>query len=660
MLGALALSTGIWVFGTDFIVFDIIIGIAELLAAGGAAYFFHRTAVMISCADGSDDVVLDVGGLRIAGRGDLACAALSFCVLLIGFSSFWIGTVSVGRFLAALAVLLCARHWGEAAGAAAGVMAGAAVGLSGQDYGLTVSSYALGGIAAGLFGHRAFGAGMFILIVTLSNLVAGDSEMYVIIIELFAAGVVFMLIPQSWVNRMTPGGVMGDTAGTLLRVKLAAISGTLKNISATTRQVSEKLSRLEGSGLSGVQERAIGKVCRLCGNKTSCWQFNSEEVEAAVTEAVKRLQKDGRLDRDNIPKYLGRSCCKLDALMSELNGGLRDHMAREGVQRKVSRVRGVMTDQFDGMAQMLDSISGELSSIRQMDTRKLSKIKDYLERENFGCLGVLGYHDGTGRIKIELTIPTYQLARLNKTKMALELSTILEADLDLPQVDAGEKEAGVRFCERSGLTADLGAYQIPNEKYKLCGDAYGFIRENGGQAHMILSDGMGSGGSAAVDSSMAANLLAQLLSVGVGHEAALKLVNSALLVKSGEESLATVDLCSIDLFTGRTAFYKAGAAPSFIIRGGRAVIVDSTSLPAGILRGAAFEKSSVTLKPGDTVVLVSDGAIATGTDWVISELEHLQNGGDIQNLCEKLAMTAKIRRQDGHSDDITVIAAAIN
>lgn len=84
----------------------------------------------------------------------------------------------------------------------------------------------------------------------------------------------------------------------------------------------------------------------------------------------------------------------------------------------------------------------------------------------------------------------------------------------------------------------------------------------------------------------------------MGCDAALKIVNSALLLKSGEETLATADVAAVDLFTGRAEFYKAGAAPTFLVKNGRAGYVQSDSLPAGILEGAAFEKSSLTLRRG--------------------------------------------------------------
>ena len=173
---------------------------------------------------------------------------------------------------------------------------------------------------------------------------------------------------------------------------------------------------------------------------------------------------------------------------------------------------------------------------------------------------------------------------------------------------------------------------------------------------LILSDGMGTGGNAAVDSAMTSDLLRRLLEAGVGCDAALKIVNSALLLKSGEETLATADVAAVDLFTGRAEFYKAGAAPTFLLKNGRAGYVQSDSLPAGILEGAAFEKSSLTLREGDRLVLVSDGVTATGADWVKSQLEA---GAELsaQQLAEDLARTARERQQPGREDDITVLVA---
>ena len=189
-------------------------------------------------------------------------------------------------------------------------------------------------------------------------------------------------------------------------------------------------------------------------------------------------------------------------------------------------------------------------------------------------------------------------------------------DLELPQVRTVGGHAYLSWQERAVYTVDWGSSQLTETGSRITGDAYRSLTTDTGRFVLILSDGMGTGGNAAVDSAMTSDLLRRLLEAGVGCDAALKIVNSALLLKSGEETLATADVAAVDLFTGRAEFYKAGAAPTFLVKNGRAGYVQSDSLPAGILEGAAFEKSSLTLREGDRLVLVSDGVTATGADRV--------------------------------------------
>ena len=98
-------------------------------------------------------------------------------------------------------------------------------------------------------------------------------------------------------------------------------------------------------------------------------------------------------------------------------------------------------------------------------------------------------------------------------------------------------------------------------------------------------------------------------------------VNVALALKSDEESGATLDLVSVDLYTGTARLFKAGAAPGFLVHGGKARAVGEASLPMGILGGVSGQSRVVHLAAGDYVVLVSDGLLADGPGWVLQQLE---------------------------------------
>ena len=71
------------------------------------------------------------------------------------------------------------------------------------------------------------------------------------------------------------------------------------------------------------------------------------------------------------------------------------------------------------------------------------------------------------------------------------------------------------------------------------------------------------------------------------------------------------------------------------------------SLPVGILKETTFERKSVSLGAGDVVVMVSDGAVEEGEDWLVRRLENW-DGDNAQELAELLGSAAKLQRIDRH------------
>lgn len=638
---------------TDYTMYEIFLAGSEILLACGSAYFFTRGLSSLKV------------GWNGASKIDVSCVVISFAIIVMGLSGLEIANLSIGRIISALAVMLCARYGSEAGGSVAGVTAGIAMSLAGGDPAYVVAAYGFGGLVSGVFGAmgRIPAAASFIVVNAVVAFLTQDSvSVYHSVLEVFVASVGFAAIPQGWMSRLRPlktTPVDSDNyVRGILRDRLSDVSVALAEIGATTKKVSEGLEKMDAPGSGEVAARVAERVCQKCNMKNTCWQFSYREAMDAMNASIATLKRSGSITKFKMPKYFLQTCVNLEQLITELNFQFQNHAAREGVARKVAQVRSVVADQFEGLSLLIDEIAVEICEARVLDEKKARRVRDYFEKEGFEAKRVQVCHDEYDRACVSLSIPNYQLARLHKAKAALDLCGLLEAEFDMPEVTVRQNNAALIFTEKATFAIEVGAYQLASGGGRLCGDAYDYISNKSGRAHFILSDGMGSGGAAAVDSSMASGLITQLLSVGVSHEAALKMVNSALMIKSGEESLATLDVATIDLFTGRADFYKAGAAPTYMIKNGRAGYIESASLPAGILRGIAFEHSVMSLRENDVIVLVSDGVTATGCEWVKSELDSLKEAG-LQRLCERLASTAKARRNDNHEDDITVLAVAL-
>jgi stage II sporulation protein E len=142
----------------------------------------------------------------------------------------------------------------------------------------------------------------------------------------------------------------------------------------------------------------------------------------------------------------------------------------------------------------------------------------------------------------------------------------------------------------------------------------------------------------------------KLLKAGFDKESAFKLVNTALILKSKDESFATVDITVISLVNGIAEFIKAGAAPTFVKRGTSVYELGCSSLPAGILAEAKIEKSKCKLKENDMIIMASDGITSVGSK-LITKLASTYTGDSPQELAQLLLNEAK---KITTADDMTV------
>jgi stage II sporulation protein E len=175
---------------------------------------------------------------------------------------------------------------------------------------------------------------------------------------------------------------------------------------------------------------------------------------------------------------------------------------------------------------------------------------------------------------------------------------------------------------------------------------------------------MGSGSRARIDSAFACGMLVKLLRAGIGLPSSLEIINNSLLVKSSDESFATLDICRIDLYSGKTELFKAGAAASYIRCNKKLTKAEGCGLPVGIGHKAVYERKSFTIGNSDMVIMASDGA-ELNEKWLAHELNNAgKDSADMNETAKILAMTARYASGDesgdkSREDDISVIAVKL-
>ena len=180
---------------------------------------------------------------------------------------------------------------------------------------------------------------------------------------------------------------------------------------------------------------------------------------------------------------------------------------------------------------------------------------------------------------------------------------------------------------------------------------------------MSLCDGMGSGERAFEESKRAIELVEQLIEAGFHPQTVLRLVNQAFVMNEEFHPIA-IDVAVADLYTGLCDFTKSGAAVTFIRHGEQIEILQSETLPIGILQETLPMESLYRLKDGDLVIMMTDGVLeaiqGNQKEDVLKEFCLTQQGRNPREIADKVLEFA-IGQEENHTakDDITVLVAGI-
>lgn len=321
-------------------------------------------------------------------------------------------------------------------------------------------------------------------------------------------------------------------------------------------------------------------------------------------------------------------------------------------------MRELVAEQMNGIADMLSELADEFQTAQKYDIEMAGRVAAALKELDLRADECSCVVDKFGRMTVEIRLLQPPEMPINRARILEQLQNVCDRDFEPPEINKVGRVYYITATEKAVFSVDCGCTQLNLGQNQHCGDTCRYFYDGRGRLVALLSDGMGSGGRAAVDSAMTVGLAERLIKAGFGYDCTLRLVNSAMLYKSTDESLSTLDISCIDLFNGRTELMKAGAAPTVVRRNGRTGRAECRSLPAGILHEVGFDRAVVTLREGDILVMMSDGVSFDGTDWICAEVEAFQNG-DAKQLSERLATVARRRRHDGHADDITVFTAII-
>lgn len=441
-------------------------------------------------------------------------------------------------------------------------------------------------------------------------------------------------------------------------MRLDFASDALNNVSGCVNSVSRQLKKLYSSDADCVYKNASGEVCENCGMMSYCWERNKYVTEEDFKRLSAPLKAQGYVTENDIESLFSKKCCRKPEIADAVTGAYRDYLGGIEASARITQIRSMVAGQFSGLSEILGDMAEEFENYKTFDADCAARVSEYLHRHGYVVMECGCMIDTNGRMTVEIELASGK-TKIRKDLLAKDISSLCGRCFDTPLITEIGNRRRIALSEVPVFDVEVGVYQHIFGGGKLCGDCVNCFCDGFGKFIALISDGMGTGGRAAVDSNMTVSIMTKLLKAGLSENCALQVVNSALMVKSEDESLSTVDMVKLDLFSGETVLNKAGAPFTYIKKGGRLLKKTAKSLPVGILGDVKFANDRIKLRGGDVIVMVSDGATLKDEKWLEDIIKKFSENGACSDLAKAVVNEAIKRRNDGHDDDITAVAVKL-
>lgn len=539
--------------------------------------------------------------LQMDALEDRLGVAMLVLLMMCGGARLLVLGVNVGVTLAAAGGLLLGLQFGAGAGCAAGIISGLCLSMAGLPMLLCVS-LAAGGFLAGIMqatGRRWLCCASFAAAAITPMLITGTAGTGCGVAV--AAAVLFVLLmperaaePVSrFLQRLRSDQPQaGDAyAASMLAAWEKTVNAMAMSVPSPVRREAER----DGAWWTA-------KLCEGCAEADSCPGL---QAPAAVERAESVWDYRGAEEpvwQSALESLRGMGCQRLYHMMQGMDALRQEDAQHSRRVRRALEQRGMLVTHLTAMAGAARRFAHLSQGENWWDALMARRIRSALSDAAVPAR-LTWVRRVQGHVQAAFVLQDITAVR----RQAEELCELVGAAAGVMMMTAGIDGERVRLTERPPLEVVCGVGTACIGGQSVCGDTawYGLLQD--GRFMAAVSDGMGHGEEAALSSQQTAELLRLCLDAGYTLAQTLTAVNGMMLLGGNGERFITVDLLTIDLWTGQAMLEKLGAAGSWLQQRDTLSQLTGDALPIGILEGVQSGERVLRLQHGDAIVLLTDG-----------------------------------------------------
>ncbi len=447
--------------------------------------------------------------------------------------------------------------------------------------------------------------------------------------------------------------------------RLSNYAESFEGLSQVFLNMSRKKEQYTSEELGKIQNELTGRLCANCDSCAICWERDSTPLYGILSKMLSSILNAGVVGKES-EEELSQYCKKSKDMVEEAVRVFEKVNLNRAWYNRLLENRQTIAEQLDAMAYIMKDCAREEKLLDSKEKRALAEIRYRAKECGIVVEEMHLLENLDGRLKLE--------ARL-KSKMGGCIS--VKTFMNVVSHALGKEIRGVAdgksfiskdavnflFYEDTKFRSVQGIARLKKDGAQISGDNFSFLELERGQLLLGLSDGMGSGSAACKESEMVLDLVERFLEAGFSVETAIRMMNSAMVMKGESDLYSTVDLCTVDLYDGTSDFYKIGAAASFLKRGKETSCFLADSLPVGVGTNPEIARKNTVLKNGDFVVMMTDGVLeylhVPKPEETMQEIIESIDTNHPGILAKKILERVLLFTGGKVADDMTILATCI-
>ena len=589
---------------------------------------------------------------KLCLEGAVAVTLSVFYIFIISsLCSVSVSFLNIGRIFSAFAILSFARRFRSSGALVVSALSIASFMLFSEDFVSISAILTVSAIVCGFVSEKGvmITSLSFLMINVIGAISSGmNTETAKYIADTATASGIFMLFPERILSKFLGSATLASSGDISENIsgRLSFLANSIGEIRKKAEKLSEALEKKTPE--ENLSITVCDRVCSDCRGNMRCWENDFDKTSDSFDKAKKITYTNGEISENMLPEGFS-SCYRRNAVAKEFTNAFRERNVCINTKRKFREMRGLLFEELDMTENLLSSLSKDISSFGTTDKRLSDEAKKYLIKNGATDVVSTAFTDKSGKTFIS---GYFTGKEPDKADFCEKISDFADADFSLPVFSYAEGLISFSMEEKPRFDIDFSVSSVSSKEGEQSGDTVKSFYDGKGNFYAVLSDGMGRGNRAAIDSIFASSSIEKLLSAGADFSSAAKLVNSAMQVKSEDESFATLDFVKIGLSGGETKIMKLGGSTAFHCSKGQIKKYSSSSFPIGIFRGVSPEEYSLKLRENDTLVFTSDG-IGEETYPAVSEILRRSSKLSSDVISEKI-ISAQKTFSTAFSDDATV------